>query len=92
MVHLSSLAPQWVELEVAFWSDTFHEGLELLGVRSAVMDRCRRALHEEGMTLSNDTSSTIDLRGGARPVVVEIGRPSASDDEGGRPLPPGGTP
>jgi small conductance mechanosensitive channel len=89
-VLLSSLAPQWVELEVAFWSDTFREGLELLGVRSAVMERCRRALREEGMTLSNDTSSTIDLRGGTRPVLVEVEDRYRSDAEGARPLPSGG--
>lgn len=57
MVVISELAPQYVELTVTFWSDTFQQGLELLNVKSDVMDNCRRALREAGFTLSNDVSS-----------------------------------
>ncbi len=62
-VHLSALAPQWVELEVGFWSDTFQQGLELLEVRSVVMDRCRRVLLENGFTPSSSVTSNVQVRG-----------------------------
>jgi small conductance mechanosensitive channel len=76
---ISSLAPQYVELEVSFWSDTFQQGLELLNVRTEVMDRCRQALQEHHFTLSANVSSAMDVRGlqPLRLQVQQAAKPSA---------------
>jgi small-conductance mechanosensitive channel len=59
---ISALAPNWVEITVSFWSDTFQEGLELVNVTSDVMESCRRALREAGFTLSNEIPSKQAVR------------------------------
>jgi len=71
MAIVSELAPQWVELTVSFWSDTFQEGLELLNVKSDVMDNCRRALLDGGFTLSSDVSSALTVRA-VGPIEVSM--------------------
>lgn len=73
-VFLSELAPNFVELTVSFWSDTFQQGLELVNVKSEAMDRCRRALREAGFTLSADVVSAHDVRT-REPIDLRLDQP-----------------
>ncbi len=70
---LSSLAPLYVEIEVAFWIDAFGlpAGRGLPQVRSEAMDDCRRALREGGYTPSSDVSSNVAV-GGRAPLDVRL--------------------
>ena len=68
---LASLSPQYVELDVSFWINTFQVGHEsgkssrivqeelLRRVRSDVMDASRRALLETGFTVSANVTTNI---------------------------------
>lgn len=58
---IAGLESAWVQLEVAFWIDTFQEGVSLAKVRTEVMDGCRRSLLEAGFTLSSDVSTNLAL-------------------------------
>ncbi len=80
-VSITGLAPAWVELEVVFWIDTFDQQVSLPQVRTEVMDGCRTALREAGLTLSSDVTSAIDLhpRTLAVGLVAGPGDPAAGD-------------
>ena len=71
-VSLVKLAPQFVELEVSFWINTFAMGPavavspnkqeeSLAGVRSRVMDACRRTLVDNGFTVSANVATSVAL-------------------------------
>ncbi len=62
---LATLAPLYVEIEVAFWIDAFGlpEGRGLPRVRSEVMNACRAALHAGGFTLSSEVTSSVSVSG-----------------------------
>lgn len=57
----SALLPQYVELRVNFWVDTFDKTHNMVDVRDTVMDRCCQALKNDGFTFSSDCSSNINL-------------------------------
>ncbi len=67
----SGLLPQYVEMEVFFWINTFDEGVGLEAVRSNVIERCRRALMSGGFTVSANVTSNLAL-GSFRPLSVQI--------------------
>jgi hypothetical protein len=48
-----------VQVEVAFWIDTFEKGVRLAEVRTEVMDSCRRTLLEAGFTMSSEVSTNV---------------------------------
>lgn len=52
-------ADNWVTLEVSVWVDTFQQQTGALAIRSACMERTRRALLEHDFTVSADTSSRV---------------------------------
>lgn len=72
-VIINKLAPQYVELEISFWINTFNTNPEsssaskivqeemLLQIRSQVMSACRRVLVEEGFTVSANVSTNVLL-------------------------------
>lgn len=60
-VAVSALAPQYVELEVFFWVDTFKKDAPWPEVRNQLMDECRRAMLENGFTLSANVTNNIEL-------------------------------
>ena len=70
-VFLSALAPQYVELEVSFWVDTFQKGITLPQIRTAVMERCRRALLEQQFTVSSNVVTGVEI-GGRKPVELRL--------------------
>ena len=70
-VAISALATQYVELEVVFWLDTFNKEISLPQVRTNVIEGCRRALLEEGFTLSSNVTSNVDV-GGRLPVDLRL--------------------
>jgi small-conductance mechanosensitive channel len=75
--NLSSLEPNYVNLEVAFWVDTFQKGTDLVGVRNEVIERCRRTLMDNGFTVSSNVTTNVAL-GGFAPVQVRLDQPAAS--------------
>ncbi len=66
-VMMSALLPQYVELQVNFWVDTFDKSHDMLTIKNNVMDRCCLALKDGGFTFSSDCSSNINL---ATPVPI----------------------
>lgn len=71
-VFVAKLAPQYVELEVSFWINTFEFGESgtssriaqeeaLRRIRSEVMDACRRALMDNGFTVSSNVTTAVAL-------------------------------
>jgi small conductance mechanosensitive channel len=75
-VTISALAPDYVELEVFFWIDTFKEGVSLPQVRTEVMEKCRRALVREGFTISSNVTTNLEGASGAPFQVHLSGEPA----------------
>ncbi|UCF68468.1 MAG: mechanosensitive ion channel family protein [Acidobacteriota bacterium] len=73
LVTVASLGPQYVELEIGFWSDTFSTGTDLPQVRFEVIERCRRTLLEGGFTVSSEVNTNVSLAGRAA-LDVELAR------------------
>jgi small-conductance mechanosensitive channel len=70
-VNMSALAPQYVELEIFFWIDTFQKGVDLAGVRNEVIERCRCALMAGDYIVSSNVTSNVAL-GGFKPLEVSV--------------------
>jgi small conductance mechanosensitive channel len=69
--NISALAPDYVEIEVFFWINTFGEGISFPRIRTEVMERCRRALVSGGFTVSSNV--TTNLEGGrGEPFEIEL--------------------
>lgn len=62
---ISAMQPQYLELEVAFWCDFFASGANLSAARTAVMNRCRYALKNEGFVLSSEVTTNVVLENSA---------------------------
>jgi len=71
-VFVSKLAPQYVELEVTFWINTFEFGESgqssriaqeeaLRRINSEVMNACRLALMDNGFTVSANVTTSVAL-------------------------------
>lgn len=60
---ITSLEPQYVELTVRYWQNLFDSDVDGGLLRINVLDGCRRALLENGYTVSADTSSNVALSG-----------------------------
>lgn len=60
---ISALEPQYVELTVHFWQNLFDGDVDGRLLRINVIDGCRKALLENGYTVSADTTSNIALSG-----------------------------
>jgi small conductance mechanosensitive channel len=67
----SALLPQYVELQVTFWVNTFDQSATLINIKNRVMDRCCQLLKDEGFTLSANCSSNINL---ATPTALSLRR------------------
>ena len=66
-VYILSLSPQYVELQAFFWIDVFNSSSHILAIQTEVLDRCRKALLEEGYIVSAETTSNIAIKGHCRP-------------------------
>jgi len=71
-VFVSKLGPQFVELEVSFWINTFEFGESgassrieqeeaLRRIRSEVMNACRKTLLDNGFTVSSNVTTAVAL-------------------------------
>jgi small-conductance mechanosensitive channel len=67
----AGLMPQYVELEVFFWIDTFKAGEEFGPVRNEVIESCRRALISSGFTVSANVANNVAL-GSYQPVAIQL--------------------
>jgi small-conductance mechanosensitive channel len=61
-VYISEMTAAYVQLEVFFWLDVFKEGINLLNIKSELMDGCKNALLDNGFTLSSETTTNIAVR------------------------------
>lgn len=61
--YIQALAPQYVEIQVFFWLDVFDKAVNVLSVRTEVMDMCRKSLLTEGYTVSSETTTNIAIVG-----------------------------
>jgi small-conductance mechanosensitive channel len=59
--YISSLLPEYVEIELFFWVDVFDGSVDILSLRTDIMDGCRRALLEGDYVLSADTTANIAI-------------------------------
>jgi hypothetical protein len=59
---IQALAPQYVELQVYYWVDTFDPATRPGAIRTGVMDACRKTLLDEGYTVSPDIYTNIYLK------------------------------
>ena len=62
-VSISEMTAQYVQLEVFFWLDVFKEGIDFLGIKSELMDGCKKALLSNGFTLSSNTTTNVAVSG-----------------------------
>ena len=62
-VYISEMTAQYVQLEVFFWLDVFDENIDFLGIKSKLMDGCKKALLSNGFTLSSDTTTNVAVSG-----------------------------
>ena len=64
-VSISEFSAQYVQLEVFFWLDVFKQGIDLLKIKTDMMDSCKTTLLSNGFTVSSDTTSNLALIGKA---------------------------
>ena len=62
-VYISEMTAQYVQLEVFFWLDVFDKNINFLGIKSELMDGCRKALLSNGFTPSSDTTTNVAVSG-----------------------------
>ena len=63
----SRFADNWLEIEVTYWVRAAPDAPPVLDVRSSVIDRCRSALLDAGVTLSGEVSSNLHVTVDAPP-------------------------
>ncbi len=61
--NIATMTDQYVQLEVAFWVDTFQQGINMVYVQNEVMEKCRLVLLQNGFTFSSNVVSNIALVG-----------------------------
>lgn len=61
-VSLKGFSPDFVELHAFFWINAKDQELTLAKVRTQAMDRCRKALLENGFTFSSDVSTALEMQ------------------------------
>jgi small conductance mechanosensitive channel len=62
-VFVCNLTPQFVQLEICLWVNTFDAATGLPLVASTALNRCRQALLDHGFTISSNTTSNLELKG-----------------------------
>lgn len=67
-VQISGFNPDYVELQVFFWINTFSEASTLSVVRSQLMKACHKVLTENNYTFSSNVTTAIDML----PVDVNV--------------------
>lgn len=79
-VAITELAPSFVGLQVAYWVSMNDSVQVRASVGAEVMDRCRRALIENGFTVSANVTTAVELGGSPseHAVQVELARRAAS--------------
>jgi small conductance mechanosensitive channel len=59
--YILELDSDYVDIQVFFWVDIFNKDIEVLNIRTNVMDQCRKTLLDEGYTVSSETTTSIDI-------------------------------
>lgn len=58
---ISSFTPNYVEIQVFFWINTFNQEASLSKVRTAAMEACRTTLIENHYTLSSNVTTALEM-------------------------------
>lgn len=61
--YVHSLSPQYVELGVYFWIDVFDRSVDMLSVKTEVLDKCRKALLAGKYIVSSEMTLNIAIMG-----------------------------
>ena len=73
-VFISELAAPYVLLKAWYWADVLKKNQSLADINTEVLDNCRRALLDNGYTVSSETTSNIALvHVDGRPIPRETG-------------------
>ncbi|PLX88669.1 MAG: hypothetical protein C0619_12125, partial [Desulfuromonas sp.] len=73
-VIMSALLPQYVEIQVNFWVDTFDKNHDISSVKNRVMDSCWKTLKENGFTFSSNCTTNLNLAT-ATPMALQLEKP-----------------
>lgn len=60
-VKIESFTPNYVEINVAFWIDTFKQEMVLADLKTASMNACRLTLLNNGFTLSSNVTTALSV-------------------------------
>jgi len=77
-INMSALMPQYVEIQVSFWVNTFDRDHDMAVVKNRVMENCCKVLKENSFTFSSDCTSNLNLAT-AKPMTMQLQRPGQSD-------------
>ncbi len=58
---IAGFTPNYVELEVFFWINTFSKGPGLAKVRSRIMNEAKKSLAENGFTFSSNVTTAVEM-------------------------------
>ncbi|NGP76375.1 mechanosensitive ion channel family protein [Balneolaceae bacterium YR4-1] len=58
---ISNFTPNFVEIQIYFWIDTFNQEISLGRVRTEAMEACRTLLIENNFTLSSSVSTSLEM-------------------------------
>jgi len=60
-IQMSALMPQYVEIQINFWVNTFDNDHEINVIKNRVMDNCCNTLKANGFTFSADCTTNLNL-------------------------------
>lgn len=61
VVKINGFTPSYVELNIAFWINTFKQEKMLASLKTQVMEACRKRLIKEGFTLSSSVTTALQM-------------------------------
>lgn len=60
-VNISGFTPNYIEIQVYFWINTFNQEISLSTLRTEAMDQCRKKLLEDGFTFSSNVTTALEM-------------------------------
>lgn len=76
-VIMSGLMPQYVEIQINFWVNTFDSAHDMSVVKNRAMDNCCKVLKENRFTFSSNCTTNLNLAT-ANPMTMRLQRPRQS--------------
>lgn len=60
-VNISGFTPNYIEIQVYFWINTFNQEISLSTLRTKAMDRCRKKLLADNFTFSSNVTTALEM-------------------------------